>query len=692
MSGTPSERFELLRQLAAKYWRPIVSWLAGISVVVNSLKALNLPVGQVPGVTGSYWYIGLGASLFIIIRFPRIAVTITRLILGPPQPLSNLPRIFRGPRPYGRGDVLPGRQQEIDDCWRLIKEEAFFILEGESGCGKSSLLNAALLPKAREAFRVIECRIADDPFGKLHAALLHEPYRTSHNALSEHALAAAITQAGHSPSTNDLDHPKPLKPLLLCIDQCEEMFVTVKDEVRWQFLVGLTEAIKDGKLRLLVAIRSDFRDLLDRLCRTVDPQQQALHLGSYYTLQAFRKEQAETILDEILRPAHGNDPLMRQQLEDLARALGRELLRPPRDKRLSQDDEKTVLPVELQTIGMILESVGIQHFSVAGLRRLGGRAGLMRAYIEDAKTYVWHKTGVPDNQALLILRHLISPAQTKWAQTAQSIGKSLSTPVDQVAQVLDAFAEKYLVNRLPAEAPGGDAEGLAPSHRYELMHEHLVQILAESPDPILQKARDAEERLLFWIGRTKTSFAPDADGKPRSLLSRLGSFLAQPIPLMESLRLWRLARSGDERRMLRRNLRGFCLRAAPVALFLMIGIFGVYQWYQKITVLQEWRVRGRITGASNMREVRIFPQQIGALISQDGTFTVRILARRTPTGKVDFPRLFIEGPGDSLTVVDLNNSVEYRHENRTIMIERGIHLQALPAAEYNLGVVPQKLP
>jgi hypothetical protein len=99
-----------------------------------------------------------------------------------------------------------------------------------------------------------------------------------------------------------------------------------------------------------------------------------------------------------------------------------DLLRPPRDPRLCQDDEKTVLPVELQTVGMMLESVGLQQVSVAGLRRQGGKAGLMRAYIEDAKTYAWHKTGVPPDQTVLILRQRISPAHTKWAQTASAIG------------------------------------------------------------------------------------------------------------------------------------------------------------------------------------------------------------------------------------------------------------------------------
>ena len=389
-----------------------------------------------------------------------------------------------------------------------------------------------------------------------------EPYRPSPTPLALTALDEALASA------NAAARPK---PLLLCIDQAEELFVTVRDEVREQCLTVLKDAIATAQLRLLITIRSDFRDLLDRLCRSLDPQQQTLDLGSYYTLQALHAGPARAVLDEILRPASAQDALLRQQLDDFAGALVADLLRPPRDPRLCQDDEKTVLPVELQTVGMMLESVGLQQVSVAGLRRQGGKAGLMRAYIEGAKTYAWHKTGVPPDQTVLILRQLISPARTKWAQTASAIGQALGTPAAPVAQVLDAFAEKYLVNRLPAELADGNGADRPTAQRYELMHEYLVQILAEAPDPALQKAQDAEERLRFWLQRTRAALAPQGARTPRRRLAGVRALLAKPIPLVESLRLWRYARRGDERRMLWRNLRGFGVRLGLVIVLLSPG-------------------------------------------------------------------------------------------------------------------------
>ena len=37
--------------------------------------------------------------------------------------------------------------------------------------------------------------------------------------------------------------------------------------------------------------------------------------------------------------------------------------------------------------------------------------------------------------------------------------------------------------------------------RYELMHEHLAQVLNDAADPTLQAARETEERIRFWRAR-----------------------------------------------------------------------------------------------------------------------------------------------------------------------------------------------
>ncbi|MGA9770354.1 MAG: hypothetical protein WBV94_15050 [Blastocatellia bacterium] len=606
------ERLNLIRQVGAKYWQVFVSLAAIIAPAVKVTKDITAGL-----TTFQTWlFAGIGLFIIIAIRFPKVAIAVTRLILGPPKSPSNLSTIFKGPRPYSSDDrdIFPGRQKEVTDCWALIEANSFFIIDGESGCGKSSLLNAALLPKARENFRVIECRIADDPFGKLRAALLKEPYRKSDQAASKEELSAAIALAVEGYMDAAAADSRTDKPLLLCIDQCEEIFATVRDEVRNQFVEVLKEAIKDDKLRVILALRSDFFDLLMKVCDAVDPDREIVNLGNYYTLRAFRRDQAEYVLDEVLNPIYAIDPALRPQIEDFAKALIQELLRPPRDKRLSRDDAKTVLPVELQTVGMMIESSGLKNFSVAGLKELGGKIGLLKAYIEEAKIYVWRKTAVPSEKALLILRQLISPAQTKWAQTPQSIAVGLAIPSNQVAKVLDAFADRYLVNLLPITTDGTSSDAVGAARQYELMHEHLVQILIEAPDPVLQKARDAEERLRFWNERTKFAQRIERDGRFRTVRARWASFFAQPIPLGETRSLWKFARSGDNRGMLKRNLRGFSLRMAVVALAIGIPLTVWLAWtrtekYQ----IQRILLDAPVAQASHAKRYSAVTEWIGAL-------------------------------------------------------------------------------
>jgi hypothetical protein len=471
-----------------------------------------------------------------------------------------------------------GRAADGETCWLLHRRKPFFILEGESRCGKSSLLNVDLIPRARDVFRVIgPCRCGEDPFGELRSALLGERYERGRN-YSEEALCETIEQVAQAPGGGAVP------PLLVCIDQFEEVFVTVKDQVRQRFFEALRESIAAGRLRLLLAIRKDFSDLLFEACREDNPELDSFAFDpeSYYHLRSFTETQAEGTLDRMLdrEELHGNDQLRPQELRAFARALVVDLLRPPLDTRPCREDEKRVLPVELQMVGWTYESLlPVRRFAAAELRRRGGKVGLYRDYIEDAKEYAFRRTGMPGAKTILVLRRLISPARTRWPQSASEIagsGLGLSTP--QVETLLKALADRYIVRRLPDEGAGEVGSG-----RYELLHEHLVQLLAEAPEPVLQRARDAEARLRFWLDRTRSTFAPTNEpgvqarrSRFRTLSSGVRDVLRIRIPLSETFGLWRHASDPEARRMLRTNLRSFLLWAV---LLLAVALIPTGTWW-----------------------------------------------------------------------------------------------------------------
>jgi len=573
-----NNRIAILRKLFAKYWQPFILLVTGVPGILNFLKLAEIFDGRFPleefplvgtsneqNIIRSLIFFGI----FFLVRFPKIAVLITRIIMGRPEAPPNLSRMFRGLRAFNEEDCgkLPGRQKEIDDCLRDIRNKRFYILEGESGCGKSSILNAELLPGASGKFQVVKCRVADDPLGKLLAALQDKTYSRLSKTLTKKTVFDALT----APVQNLQNPAEKPKPLLVCIDQFEEMFVTVPDKERAEFLKILKEAIENSNLHLVIAIRSDFRDLLDKACREADPKQTVLNLSNYYILESFNSTKAREVVLEILKPFYKDDPILQQESDSFANALVDELLRPPRDKRLSRNDEKTVLPVELQTIGFMLESTSANIFSARKQFKKSGKIAIMGRFIEDAKNDVWRSTGVEGKDSLLILQHLISPAQTKWAKSARAISKDLNLPEALVERVLQCFYEKYLVNRLPGSAMQEGSTEEQNGFVYELMHEHLIQILLEAPDPVLQKARDAKERLRFWVERAGSGVTETVK---KNFLAKFTGYFKMPVPLFETFKLWRYADRRNERNLLKFNLRGFVARM----LLIVLPIAGWTYW------------------------------------------------------------------------------------------------------------------
>jgi hypothetical protein len=131
-------RIERLRRLGAHYWKPVLSIGAAIPAALNTLKISGLPIGDLPSIGATplikWLTIGIGIFVIAIIRFPRVALVITRLIVGPPPPPASTERVFRGLKPYFNGDKLPGRPKDIEHCLEFIKHHSFFVLDGESGC------------------------------------------------------------------------------------------------------------------------------------------------------------------------------------------------------------------------------------------------------------------------------------------------------------------------------------------------------------------------------------------------------------------------------------------------------------------------------------------------------------------------------------------------------------------------------
>lgn len=67
---------------------------------------------------------------------------------------SSLTNPYPGPRPFQRGERLYGREREITELFYLLSAERIVLLHSPSGAGKTSLVDAGLVPRLKARFDV----------------------------------------------------------------------------------------------------------------------------------------------------------------------------------------------------------------------------------------------------------------------------------------------------------------------------------------------------------------------------------------------------------------------------------------------------------------------------------------------------------------------------------------------------------
>ncbi|CAB3802812.1 hypothetical protein LMG28688_05654 [Paraburkholderia caffeinitolerans] len=540
---------DTLRRLIATRWRPVSTLVCAIPGAWLAIQKVfpNLPTyAKAP-----HWAVAIAfLAALVVIRFPNVAVRITRVLLPPSPPLPDPPRVFRGPRAYSEEDAesFYGRARDFDGCRAVIRDASFLILEGESGCGKSSFGQALLVPFIRKNDVVFPCRVNGDPLLSLDS-VISEINSGSQLKLKipPLSLMASLRYSMGEKGEEIIKKPK----IWIYFDQFEELFLSAADNRRSEFAIILFNLMRHFGISALICIRTDFLDLLIKLCREIDPEQAFLKLGNYYTLKPFPQKQSEAVLLKMLAGIANGDLLLENSNQELAKAMSTELLRPPADLRLSRFDEKTVLPVELQMVGLMIESKGIEQLTASNFRRMGGKFGLLNSYIDEATKYVFLRTGVSAELSLHILKFLVSEFKTKKGVAATEISLQTKTAHSIVKAVLDAFSDKYLVRKVPAPDFGnGD------KYSYELLHDHLARLLSDARAPILVKLRGVDARIGFWT-RHASSVYESVAADSSLQRTRLLSFFSQPIPVVEAIRLYSFLTDIEARNIFRRSILAF---------------------------------------------------------------------------------------------------------------------------------------
>jgi tetratricopeptide (TPR) repeat protein/energy-coupling factor transporter ATP-binding protein EcfA2 len=313
--------------LARWHLAPGVRWRQKLEETLSSCKAVAILVG--PGEMGSWQQREVDVALDLQGRSPNLPV-IPVLLPGcePPlgflrqmtwldlraqtldQGIAILARAARG-EPHGpeiqkqsasvRASICPyrgllhfreedapfffGREATIDKLKAAVQRQPLVAVIGASGCGKSSIVRAGLVPRLRNERRTTWETVVlvptDQPLRALAMALvpLLEPTMGEVDRLTEVAKLAEHLRSGAISLCDIVERilaqQSGTDRLLIVVDQFEELYtLTSNEEARRRFLDEILAASSPGgsKANITLTLRGDFvnrafadRQLSDRL-------------------------------------------------------------------------------------------------------------------------------------------------------------------------------------------------------------------------------------------------------------------------------------------------------------------------------------------------------------------------------------------------------------------------------------------
>jgi len=167
---------------------------------------------------------------------------------------------FPGLRPFTDKDfpIFFGRGRETDELVGLLDKNRFTVVVGASGSGKSSLVWAGLIPRVNDrmlALRFTPGETGDDPFVALAVQL--KPY-LEQESWSVKSLAAHLALYPLALDSLCEQVKNRHEQVLLFIDQLEELFTVVRDDLLGPFVEMLTSIELGKNVRIAATLRSDF--------------------------------------------------------------------------------------------------------------------------------------------------------------------------------------------------------------------------------------------------------------------------------------------------------------------------------------------------------------------------------------------------------------------------------------------------
>ncbi|HBB32679.1 MAG TPA: hypothetical protein DC064_13005, partial [Cyanobacteria bacterium UBA9273] len=414
----------------------------------------------------------IGASrIQSIVRTPSVASSFTSSPNHQLEPIA--PEI-----------IASGREKDVQELVQRVKRNDYkvVVLYGYSGVGKSSLVNAGLVPTLQTAtvsgqtIAPVLIRVYTDWMRelaeRLAEALASYPSRSEINSqspldwtqtsadkpLASHAQTAILEALQQAEAQN--------LRVVLIFDQFEEFFFVNDDKgsqpevFENEFFEFLGQCLGILSLKIIFSLRQDYLHyLVDR------PGMEAVNhdlLGKnvLYKIADFTPKEAQSLLEQLTQRSNFQleGALIEQLVEDLAQESGK------------------VRPIELQVVGAQLQVEKIR--TLAEYRRFGTKEELVLRYLAE----VVGDCGEENRQvAELLLYLLTNEKDRRLLKTREELAGELADFRTVNESQLDLVLEILVASGLVFLVPD------TPNDRYQLVHDYLVPFIRQQQEPKIQE-------------------------------------------------------------------------------------------------------------------------------------------------------------------------------------------------------------
>jgi len=509
---------------------------AAFVAVGHTLYEWLKDVGLVP----SPMVVGLAtagaATLAIVLRRSRALQRVIQQLWTPAsRPQDDQLSLFRGPLPYTgeERESFHGRTQELASFLVTLRRSSFVVLDGATGCGKSSFLCAAVLPALSPSLNVSYASLAEPRFSEGLLELIDGPTGLALESIQDPIAPLLLLM---TPSGQHIAG----RTRAVCIDHFEVLFGPDHIRLAHALLSLIVRAIATGPIHVLVVSRSEALPALYEVATAVDPSGDSLTIGARFKLYGLTEAQTILVLERLLGPFTDRERDQQTVATEFARALTTELLRNMEDLRAPGGTSYQVLPIELQLVGAVLQSLGPTGLSQQWLRRFGGRSGLLRAYIDVTLTGVSREVRVDSRTTIRIIEGLVDSKGARVARSAAELARALGEAPQLVRAVLESLTARHMVRHVPSPRISSDAPLFALSHDY------VGYLLGQTHHAELERYRSAREELTRYLTLSREAAADDSSRG----IARFWRRSRLHVRLDRTAYLWRYRASAAETHLL----------------------------------------------------------------------------------------------------------------------------------------------